>query len=199
MDNRSKEILRLKQSLLINSGVELLLSIDEVKRLCQEQPEQIETLLPLISSLLQNKHPWVKKEAIKCISLLEKLKKQYKHKVPPDKRDPNTISDIKEYIDLLFKILKEKQSQENLIQELYLRSKSELPDNLPTIKEQLYSIVKNKTQDYLEILCTKKEILLIALLFGIDVKDKGKDFDLINFEIYNKIGLSTDRSDYLEI
>jgi len=199
MDNRSKEILRLKQSLLINSGVELLLSIDEVKRLCQEQPEQIETLLPLISSLLQNKHPWVKKEAIKCISLLEKLKKQYKHKVPPDKRDPNTISDIKEYIDLLFKILKEKQSQENLIQELYLRSKSELPENLPTIKEQLYSIVKNKTQDYLEILCTKKEILLIALLFGIDVKDKGKDFDLINFEIYNKIGLSTDRSDYLEI
>jgi len=199
MANRSNEISRLKQDLLLNSGIELLLSIDEVKRLCQEQPEHIENLLPLISTLIQNKHPWVQKEAIKCINLLKMLEKQYKNKAPPDKRDSNTISNINEYIDLLFKILKEKENHETLIQELYLRNKSTLPENLPTIKEQLYSIVKNKTQDYLEILFAKKEIMLIALIFGIDVKDNGSDIDLINFEIYNKIGLSTDRSDYLEL
>lgn len=204
MANRPKEILRLKQSLLINSGVELLQSIDEVKRLCIEQPEHIETLLPLISSLSQNNHPWVKKEAVKCVKLLKKLKKQYKHKRTPDKHGSNiitTISDLNEYIDFLLKILKEKekQSHENLIQDLYLRSKSQFPENFPTIKEQLYSIVKNKTPDYLVILFTKKEIMLIALIFGIDVTDKGNDIDVINLEIYNKLGFSTDRSDYLEI
>lgn len=204
MAHRSKEILRLKQSLLINSDIELLQSIDEVKRLCQEQPEQIESFLPLISSLLQNKHPWVKKEAIKCIKLLKKLKKQYKRKskVTLDKRGSSiitTISDLNEYIDFLLTILKEKQNHEDLIQDLYLRSKSQFPENFPIIKEQLYSIVKNKTPDYLEILFTKKEIMLIALIFGIDVKDKGSDIDLINLEIYNKLGFSIDRSDYLEI
>lgn len=202
MAHRPKEILRLKQSLLINSGVELLQSIDEVKRFCIEQPEHIETLLPLISSLSQNKHPWVKKEAIKCVKLLKKLKKQYKHKRTPDKHGSNvitTISDLNEYIDFLLKILKEKQNHENLIQDLYLRGKSQFPENFPIIKEQLYSIVKNKTPDYLIILFTKKEIMLIALIFGIDVTDKGNDIDLINLEIYNKLGFSTDRSDYLEI
>lgn len=202
MTNKSNEIVRLKQNLLINSGVGLLQSIDEVKRLCQEQPEHIETLLPLISSLSQNKHPWVKKEAIKCISLLKKLKKQYKRKGTPNKRGSNiitTISDLNEYIDFLLKMLKEKQNHENLIQDLYLRSKSQFPEKFPTIKEQLYSIVKNKTPDYLEILFTKKEIMLIALIFGIDVNDKGSNIDLINLEIYNKLGFSTDRSDYLEI
>lgn len=202
MTNKSNEIVRLKQNLLINSGVELLQSIDEVKRLCQEQPEHIETLLPLISSLSQNKHPWVKKEAIKCIGLLKKLKKQYKRKGTPNKRGSNiitTISDLNEYIDFLLKMLKEKQNHENLIQDLYLRSISQFPENFPTIKEQLYSIVKNKTPDYLEILFTKKEIMLIALIFGIDVNDKGSNIDLINLEIYNKLGFSTDRSDYLEM
>ena len=198
----SEDITRLKQALLSKSDVELLHSIDKAQRLCKEQPEYIKDFLPLITSLIENEYPWVQKNAIKCIKNLNKIKKNYKRKAGSSKEKTNgiiKINDVNDFVDHLLTILKQKKHYQRKIQEIYLNNNPNLPETIPSISEQLLFIVENKIPNYLVNFFSKREIMRIAIMVGIDITDKSKNVDLITLEIYQALGFETSRSDYIEL
>lgn len=200
MSYDSEDITRLKQALLSKSDVELLHSIDKAQRLCKEQPEYIKDFLTIITPLIENEYPWVQKTAIKCVKNLNKIKKNYRPKAGPikDQTDGITkITDLNEFIDYLLKILKQKKNYQRNIQEIYFNNNLNLPETPPSISKQLRFIVENNVPNYLANLFSKKEIMNIAIMVGIDITSN--NVDLISLEIYQAFGFETSRGDYLEI
>jgi len=203
MSYDSEDITRIKQALLSKSDVELLHSIDEAQRLCQEQPKYIIDFLPLISPLIENEYPWVQKNAINCLKTLNQIKKYYKRKAPGSSKEKTNgiikLTDVNEFVDYLITILKQKKHYERKIQEIYVNNNPNLPETPPSISEQLLFIIENKIPNYLVDLFSKREIMEIAIMVGIDITAKSNDVDLISLEIYQTFGFETSRGDYIEL
>jgi len=202
MSYGSEEITHIKQALLSKSDVELLHSIDKAQRLCKDQPKYIEDFLPLITPLIENEYPWVQKNAIKCVKTLTKIKKNYKRKARTSIEENNGIiklNDVNEFVDHLLTILKQKKHYQRKIQDIYVNNNPNLPEIPPSISEQLLFIVENNINNYLVDLFSKREIMSIAIMVGIDITNKSNNVDLISLEIYQAFGFETSRSDYLEL
>jgi len=202
MSYDSEDITRLKQALLSKSDVDLLHSIDKAQRLCKEQPKYIKDFLPLITPLAENEYPWVQKNASKCIKNLNRIEKKYKNKSGSSKEEPNgsiKLTNVNEYVDYLLTILKQKRHYQRKVQEIYDNTNIDLTEALPPISEQIRFIVEHNISNYLVDLFSKREIMRIAIMVGIDITNKSRNFDLISLEIYQALGFETSRSDYLEL
>ena len=179
----------------------MLHSIDEVRRVCIEHPELIENFKPLITPLVNNEHPWVQKEASKSLRIFEMVKKYYVEHGKRGKsvRDSaSSISNIDDYIELLFSILNKKKDFKEKVLDLYVKNKINLPEEPPTIKDQLLFIIEGHSTTYLEKLFIPQEVVQIALTVGIDITDISDNFELIALEIYKALGFKPNRGDYLE-
>ena len=95
--------------------------------------------------------------------------------------------------------MKQKKHYQRKIQEIYFNNNPNLPETPPSINEQLLFIVENKIPNYLVDLFSKREIMHIAIMAGIDISGKSNDLDLISLEIYQAFGFETSRSDYLDL
>ncbi|KKL52279.1 hypothetical protein LCGC14_2287100, partial [marine sediment metagenome] len=137
-----------------------------------------------------------------CIKNLNKIEKKYKNKSGSSKEEPNgniKLTNVNEYVDYLLTILKQKRQYQRKIQEIYDKANVNLTEILPPISEQIRFIVENNIPNYLVDLFSKREIMRIAIMTGVDITNKSKSFDLISLEIYQALGFETSRSDYLEL
>jgi protein-tyrosine-phosphatase len=199
MSNLNSNVEKLTRDLMSDSDIILLQAMDETKRFCRENPKKSKKLIPLVKLLTNNKHPWVKKEAVKCYNLLKKLDRNYSKKIRLKKGSKTeSISDIDDFISLLISMLSEKAYNKDKIKEIYNKINTKSTETLPPIQEQIHAILSAKDLKYFKALFSEREIYKISLKLEIPIEKQLNDIDLILLKIYEKIGLKLTRGHYIE-
>ncbi len=187
MENNSDKIVELKQALLSSSHITQLQAIDEAKRFCIQKPSLIDGFKPIILILTKSNHPWVKKQAKRCLIQLKDRKKENSNNFS----NPNRILNIDQYIGFLKPMI----TQDHVQKINKIIKRNEIDDSL-NLKNKLKAIIENRIPLYLEKIFSKNDISKIAIKFRIDYNN---NLEFLHLQIHKKLGIKLSRGDYLEI
>ncbi|MHA1767809.1 MAG: hypothetical protein ACTSVK_16310 [Promethearchaeota archaeon] len=189
-DNISKLLKRLNSK----NDIEVLQSIEEILRFCKQDPGVIDNFIKNITPLLENDHPWIKKNTKKCLKIIQEIKKKSKMKsyAEDSSNHQPIIDDIDSFLDYILLILEKKANFRSKIEEMYSNFIDK--ETKPSLPEQVKKLIENHATAFFSSFFSIKEMKKISVNLDIPFYE---DYRLMSLEILKKLGYKLSRGDFL--